>query len=161
MKVRPLNDRVLVKRLEEEEKTSGGLYIPDSAKEKPQRGVVVAVGKGKLKDDGSRIEPDVAKGDEVLFGKYAGTEISLDGVDLGWVEGLVGAAFVDPPQWNRRSSTSSRPDWPTPIGSVSSTSWDGARRTASVRSTSARRVGRGDATSGLFGRCHAMPLLHA
>jgi chaperonin GroES len=81
MKVRPLNDRVLVKRLEEETKTSGGLYIPDSAKEKPQRGVVVAVGKGKMKDDGTRIDPDVAKGDEVLFGKYAGTEISLDGVD--------------------------------------------------------------------------------
>jgi len=81
MKVRPLNDRVLVKRVAEEAKTSGGLYIPDSAKEKPQRGIIVAVGKGKRKDDGSRAEPDVAKGDEILFGKYAGTEINLDGVD--------------------------------------------------------------------------------
>ena len=79
MKVRPLNDRVLIKRVAEETQTSGGLYIPDSAKEKPQRGVVVAVGKGRLLEDGSRVELDVAKGDTVLFGKYAGTEIKLDG----------------------------------------------------------------------------------
>jgi len=79
MKVRPLNDRVLIKRVAEETQTAGGLYIPDSAKEKPQRGVVVAVGKGRILDDGSRVALDVSKGDTVLFGKYAGSEIKLDG----------------------------------------------------------------------------------
>jgi chaperonin GroES len=82
MNVRPLNDRVLVKRLEEETKTAGGLFIPDSAKEKPTRGRVIAVGSGKLNDDGVRKALDVQKDDEILFGKYAGTEIKFDGQDL-------------------------------------------------------------------------------
>jgi chaperonin GroES len=81
MKLKPLNDRVLVKRLESEEKTAGGLYIPDTAKEKPSKGQVVAVGPGKLAEDGSRIAMAVKKGDEVLFNKYAGTEVKLDGVE--------------------------------------------------------------------------------
>jgi chaperonin GroES len=79
MKLKPLNDRVLVKRLESEEKTAGGLYIPDTAKEKPSRGKVVAAGPGKLADDGKRTALAVKAGDLVLFNKYAGTEISLDG----------------------------------------------------------------------------------
>jgi chaperonin GroES len=82
MNVRPLNDRVLVKRLEEEAKTAGGLFIPDSAKEKPTRGRVIAVGNGKLNDEGKRKALDVQKDDEILFGKYAGTEIKLDGEEL-------------------------------------------------------------------------------
>ena len=77
-KIRPLHDRVIVKRLEEEEKTKGGLIIPDTAKEKPQEGKVVAVGPGK-QEDGKLITVDVKAGDKVLFGKYAGTEIKLDG----------------------------------------------------------------------------------
>lgn len=81
MKLKPLNDRVLVKRLESEEKTAGGLFIPDTAKEKPSKGEVVAVGPGKIAENGSRIEMAVKKGDEVLFNKYAGTEIKLDGVE--------------------------------------------------------------------------------
>jgi len=79
MKLKPLNDRVLVKRLESEEKTAGGLYIPDTAKEKPSRGKVVAAGPGKLADDGKRVALAVKAGDLVLFNKYAGTEISIDG----------------------------------------------------------------------------------
>ena len=82
MNVRPLNDRVLVKRLEEETKTAGGIYIPDSAKEKPTRGKVIAVGNGKSNDDGVRKALDVKAGDQILFGKYAGTEIKVDGEDL-------------------------------------------------------------------------------
>jgi len=79
MKLKPLNDRVLVKRLESEEKTAGGLYIPDTAKEKPSRGKVVAAGPGKIGDDGKRAALAVKAGDLVLFNKYAGTEISIDG----------------------------------------------------------------------------------
>ncbi|PRQ01048.1 10 kDa chaperonin [Enhygromyxa salina] len=82
MNVRPLNDRVLVKRLEEEEKTAGGIYIPDSAKEKPTRGKVVAAGSGRADDDGKRKPLDVKAGDEILFGKYAGTEIKIEGEEL-------------------------------------------------------------------------------
>lgn len=82
MNVRPLNDRVLVQRLEEEEKTAGGIYIPDSAKEKPTRGKVIAVGSGRANDDGQRKPLDVKAGDEILFGKYAGTEIKIDGDEL-------------------------------------------------------------------------------
>jgi chaperonin GroES len=78
-KVRPLNDRVLVKRMSEEEKTAGGLFIPDSAKEKPAKGVVVAAGPGKVDDNGKRTALEVKAGDKVLFGKYSGTEIKLDG----------------------------------------------------------------------------------
>ena len=81
MKLKPLNDRVLVKRLESEEKTAGGRYIPDTAQEKPSKGQVVAVGPGKIAENGSRVAMAVKKGDEVLFNKYAGTEIKLDGVD--------------------------------------------------------------------------------
>jgi chaperonin GroES len=79
MKLKPLNDRVLVKRLESDEKTAGGLYIPDTAKEKPSRGKVVAAGPGKLAEDGKRTALAVKAGDIVLFNKYAGTEITLDG----------------------------------------------------------------------------------
>ena len=81
MEIRPLNDRVLVVRTEEEEKTPGGIIIPDTAKEKPQEGKVVAVGPGKLDDEGRRIPIEVKKNDRVLFGKYAGTEIKIDGVE--------------------------------------------------------------------------------
>ncbi len=78
MKIRPLNDRILVKRLEEEAKTRGGIIIPDSAKEKPAEGEVIAVGDGKLGDDGKRMPLQVKKGDRVLFAKYAGTEIKIE-----------------------------------------------------------------------------------
>lgn len=79
MKVKPLNDRVLVKRIEEMPMTKGGIYIPDTAKEKPIEGRVVAVGEGKLTEDGKRIPMTVKVGDRVLFGKYAGTEIKIEG----------------------------------------------------------------------------------
>jgi chaperonin GroES len=79
MKIKPLNDRVIVKRVEEEQKTAGGIIIPDTAKEKPQEGEVVAVGPGKRDDDGKRIALEVKEGDRILFGKYAGTEIKIDG----------------------------------------------------------------------------------
>ena len=82
MKIRPLNDRILVKRLEGEEKTAGGIIIPDSAKEKPAEGEVVAVGPGKLNEAGARVAMDVAVGDRVLFPKYGGTEVKLDGEDF-------------------------------------------------------------------------------
>ncbi len=79
MKIRPLQDRILVKRIDEEDKTKGGIIIPDSAKEKPQEGKVIAVGNGKIGDDG-KVQPlDVKKGDKLLFSKYAGTEVNLDG----------------------------------------------------------------------------------
>jgi len=81
MKFRPLNDRVLVERLEAEEMSAGGIIIPDSAKEKPQKGKVVATGPGKRLEDGARAELTVKDGDKVLFGKYAGSEINFDGVD--------------------------------------------------------------------------------
>jgi chaperonin GroES len=96
MKIRPLQDRVIVKRLEEEEKTKGGIIIPDSAKEKPQEGKVIAVGKGKMTEDGKVIPLDVKAGDRILFGKYAGTEVKIDGEEhlimreediLGIIEG--------------------------------------------------------------------------
>ncbi len=81
MKFKPLNDRVLVKRLEVEEKTAGGLYIPDTAKEKPSRGLVVATGPGKVDNNGKRVELEIKEGDNVLFSKYAGTEIKIEGVE--------------------------------------------------------------------------------
>jgi chaperonin GroES len=77
--IRPLGDRVLVKRIQEEEKTKGGIIIPDTAKEKPQEGLVVAVGKGKTTEEGKVIAPDVKKGDRILFGKYSGTEVKIEG----------------------------------------------------------------------------------
>jgi chaperonin GroES len=79
--IRPLNDRIIVRRMEEQEQMRGGLYIPDTAKEKPQEGEVLAVGNGKLLDNGQRIAIDLKAGDRILFGKYAGTEIKLDGED--------------------------------------------------------------------------------
>jgi chaperonin GroES len=82
MKVRPLHDRIIVQRIEEEEQRVGGIIIPDSAKEKPQQGKVMAVGKGRIEKDGKITPLDVKAGDTVLFGKYAGQEIKLDGEDL-------------------------------------------------------------------------------
>jgi chaperonin GroES len=81
MKIRPLNDRVLVIREEEEQKSAGGIIIPDTAKEKPQRGKVVSAGPGKVGEDGKRTPLEVKAGDQILFSKYAGTEIKLDGVE--------------------------------------------------------------------------------
>jgi chaperonin GroES len=81
MKIRPLNNRVLVIRIEEKEKTSGGIIIPDTAKEKPQEGKVISVGPGKWDESGKRIPLEVKKDDRVLFGKYAGNEINIDGVE--------------------------------------------------------------------------------
>jgi chaperonin GroES len=79
MKVKPLQDRILVKRLEEEQKTKGGIIIPDAAKEKPQEGKVIAVGDGKTLENGTKIKLSVKAGDKILFGKYSGTEIKIDG----------------------------------------------------------------------------------
>lgn len=79
MKIRPLQDRVIVKRIAEEEKTKGGIIIPDTAKEKPQEGRIVAVGKGKVNEDGKTIPLDVKVNDRILFGKYSGSEINIDG----------------------------------------------------------------------------------
>jgi chaperonin GroES len=96
MNVRPLHDRIIIQRLEEGEQKVGGIIIPDSAKEKPQQGKVIAAGAGKVKDDGARQAPDVKAGDLILFGKYSGQEIKLDGEDylimkedeiLGVIEG--------------------------------------------------------------------------
>lgn len=80
--IRPLGDRIVIRRLSEEEKTAGGIIIPDTAKEKPQEGEVIAVGNGKILDNGSLHKPDVKKGDKILFSKYAGTEVRVDGDDL-------------------------------------------------------------------------------
>ncbi len=77
-KIRPLQDRIIVQRLDEQEKTAGGLFIPDSAKEKPQQGKVISVGKGKLREDGTIQPLDVKAGDKILFGKYSGTEIKIE-----------------------------------------------------------------------------------
>ncbi len=82
MKVRPLHDRILVKRLEEKETKKGGIIIPDSAKEKPQEGEVIAVGPGKVGDDGKRQPMDVKAGDKILFGKYSGSEVKIDDKEL-------------------------------------------------------------------------------
>jgi chaperonin GroES len=96
MNVRPLHDRIIIQRIEEGEQKVGGIIIPDSAKEKPQQGKVIAAGIGKVKDDGTRHQPDVKAGDLILFGKYSGQEIKLDGEDylimredeiLGVIEG--------------------------------------------------------------------------
>ena len=81
MKIKPLYDRILVKRLEEQEKTAGGLYIPDSAKEKPLEAQVVAVGQGKIQEDGSIRKLEVKAGDKILFSKYSGSDIKIDGVE--------------------------------------------------------------------------------
>ena len=81
MKIRPLQDRVIVQRVDEEETTKGGIIIPDTAKEKPQEGKIIAVGKGKVNDDGKVMPLDVKVGDKILFGKYAGSEVKIDGED--------------------------------------------------------------------------------
>ena len=81
MKIRPLHDRILIKRQEEKETRKGGIIIPDSAKEKPQEGKVVAVGNGKVNDDGKKVPLDVKTGDKILFGKYSGSEVTLDDVE--------------------------------------------------------------------------------
>jgi chaperonin GroES len=100
MNVRPLHDRLIVQRIDEGEQQVGGIIIPDSAKEKPQQGNVIAAGNGKVKDDGTRQTPDVKAGDVILFGKYSGQEIKFDGQDylimkedevLGVIEAAVGA----------------------------------------------------------------------
>ncbi len=82
MNLKPLGDRLIVRALEEEEATASGIVLPDTAKEKPQKGKVLAVGEGKLNDDGKRVPIDVAEGDEVLYSKYGGTEIKVDGEEL-------------------------------------------------------------------------------
>jgi chaperonin GroES len=82
MAFRPLHDRVLVRRIEADSKTAGGIIIPDSAQEKPSEGEVIAVGEGAYNEDGDRIKPDVKAGDRVLFGKWSGTEVKIDGEDL-------------------------------------------------------------------------------
>ncbi len=81
MKFTPLQDRIIIKRLEEEAKTKGGIIIPDAAKEKPQEGRVVAVGAGRMTEKGQRVAPEVKVGDKILFGKYSGTDIKIDGED--------------------------------------------------------------------------------
>ena len=81
MKIRPLHDRILIKRQEEKETRKGGIIIPDSAKEKPQEGKVIAVGNGKVSDEGKKIPLDVKTGDKILFGKYSGSEVTLDDVE--------------------------------------------------------------------------------
>ena len=81
MKIRPLQDRILVKRVETEEKTAGGIIIPDNAKEKPMEGQVIAIGNGKKLDDGSLQVPDLTIGDKILFSKYAGSEVKIDGIE--------------------------------------------------------------------------------
>jgi chaperonin GroES len=81
-KIRPLQDRIIVERLAPEEKSVGGLFLPDNAQERPQRGRVLAVGKGKVRDDGSANPVDVKEGDEILFGKYSGVEVKVDGTDV-------------------------------------------------------------------------------
>jgi chaperonin GroES len=99
-KIRPLHDRIIVRRIEEQEQMRGGLYIPDTAKEKPQEGEVLAVGNGKILENGTRLELEVKVGDHVLFGKYAGTEVKIDGEEylilreddvLGVIEGAAKA----------------------------------------------------------------------
>ena len=81
MKIRPLQDRIIVRRIEEEEKTKGGIIIPDSAKEKPMEGEVISVGSGKVLDNGTKQAPEVKAGDRVLFGKYSGTEVKIDDIE--------------------------------------------------------------------------------
>ena len=82
MKVRPLHDRLVVRRIEEKETAKGGIIIPDTAKEKPQEGEVLAVGNGKVLENGTKVALDVKKGDKILFGKYSGTDIKIDGEDV-------------------------------------------------------------------------------
>ncbi len=96
MKIRPLADKVLVQRVEAENKTAGGIVLPDTAKEKPRRGKVIAVGEGKLLDDGTRAEMSVKKGQEVLFNSYAGTEIKIDGKEYLILDESDIVAIIEP-----------------------------------------------------------------
>jgi chaperonin GroES len=114
MHVRPLHDRILVRRLDEGEQQIGGIIIPDSAKEKPQRGTVIAAGNGKVSDDGDRVKLDVKAGDTILFGKYSGQEIKLDGVEylimkedevLAAIEGGPATARTATPKLTARTAT--------------------------------------------------------
>jgi chaperonin GroES len=114
MHVRPLHDRILVQRLDEGEQHIGAIIVPDSAKEKPQRGTVIAAGKGRVNDDGERVKLDVKAGDTILFGKYSGHEIKLDGVDylimkeddvLATIEGASTAKAVTAKPATRRVAT--------------------------------------------------------
>jgi len=102
MNVRPLHDRLVVRRLEEGEQRSGGIIIPDSAKEKPQRGEVVAAGSGKIKKDGSRVALDVKAGDHILFGKYTSQEVRLDGQDYLIMREDEVLAVVDSPATKKK-----------------------------------------------------------
>jgi len=102
MNVRPLHDRLVVRRLEEGEQRSGGIIIPDSAKEKPQRGEVVAAGSGKIKKDGSRVALDVKAGDHILFGKYTSQEVRLDGQDYLIMREEEVLAVVDSPATKKK-----------------------------------------------------------
>ena len=103
MNIRPLHDRIIIDRLDEGEQQIGGIIIPDSAKEKPQRGIVVAAGSGRTAKDGKLVPLDVKAGDQVLFGKYAGQEIRLHGKDLFIMKEDDVLAVIDPPQTKKKA----------------------------------------------------------
>jgi chaperonin GroES len=105
MNIRPLHDRIIVRRLEEGEEQVGGIIIPDSAKERPQQGTVLSAGIGKVNDEGKRIAPDVKAGDQILFGKYAGQEIKLDGVEYLIMKADDVLAVIDKRATERRSAS--------------------------------------------------------
>ena len=109
MNVRPLHDRIIVHRLEEGEQKVGGIIIPDTAKEKPQQGKVIAVGNGKSKDDGKRVPLDVKAGDTILFGKYSGQEIKLEGVEYLIMKEEDGLAIEDVAPATSGGATTTRP----------------------------------------------------
>src|SRR5438309_11785302 len=111
MNIRPLHDRIIVQRLEEGEQKVGGIIIPDTAKEKPQQGKVIAAGNGKTKDDGKRIPLDVSAGDTILFGKYSGQEIKLDGEDYLIVREDEVLAIIESGNKKPEERGSSRPDY--------------------------------------------------
>jgi chaperonin GroES len=104
MAFRPLGDRVLVRRVEEEAKTKGGIIIPDTAKEKPQEGEVLSVGPGGRDDSGKRIEPEVKVGDRILFGKWSGTEVKIDGEDLIIMKESDILGIVDAPKASKKAA---------------------------------------------------------
>jgi len=109
MKIRPLHDRIIVQRIEEAEQRIGGIIIPDTAKEKPQQGKVIAVGGGKKKDDGKVVPMDVKEGDVILFGKYSGQEIKIEGEEVLIMREEEVLAVLE--QGGRRSSQRRRPSW--------------------------------------------------
>src|SRR3954465_5444185 len=121
MKVRPLHDRIIVQRLEEGEQKVGGIIIPDTAKEKPQQGKVIAAGNGKAKDDGTRIPLDVKSGDTILFGKYSGQEIKLDGEEyLIMREDEVLAVIDDAAAETKKKKKRERNEWQNKLSTASS-----------------------------------------